>query len=108
MANMPNTETIAITLQKICNGFPLILKTLASGTVYSGARQIGVTPSPIVSFGLGAVSRVSAQPGETVSHRSFHVPAKTSNAGIGARRSPRPCSGFAHKIHKFAVFLCNR
>jgi hypothetical protein len=26
---MPNTETIAITLQKICNGFPLILKTLA-------------------------------------------------------------------------------
>ena len=29
MANMPNTETIAITLQKICNGFPLILKTLA-------------------------------------------------------------------------------
>jgi hypothetical protein len=29
MANMANTETIAITLQKICNGFPLIFKTLA-------------------------------------------------------------------------------
>src|SRR5262249_25349235 len=28
MPKIPNTEAIAITLQKICNGFPLILKIL--------------------------------------------------------------------------------
>jgi hypothetical protein len=27
---MPNTETIAVTLQKICNSFPLCFQTLAA------------------------------------------------------------------------------
>jgi hypothetical protein len=42
MANMANTEPMAVTLQKICNGFPLFIETRRR-SVYPGARQIGVT-----------------------------------------------------------------
>ena len=40
---MANTEPMAVTLQKICNGFPLFIETRRRRSVYPGARQIGVT-----------------------------------------------------------------
>ena len=52
---MANTETIAVTLQKICNGFPLCLWTRRRGTVYPGACQIRVTIRTVVVLGLGLI-----------------------------------------------------
>jgi hypothetical protein len=48
IATMPNTETIAITLQKICNLIPLATRR-RQRTVYSRARQIAVAPWRFIS-----------------------------------------------------------
>jgi len=98
MAKIPNTEAIAITLQKICNGFPLILKILT--------ERYGLFSSPSnwrhTTTRLKPYSASVQNPPASMRHHPFPTP--KGSCDLEARApvffeqdaqfwSPDPCRG---------------